>query len=633
MCGIYGVLSRGAPVDPEPLGAMDEALRHRGPDDNGQLFDGPCALGMRRLSIIDLSGGHQPIASEDRSAWVVFNGEIYNHVALRRDLERRGHRFRTASDTEVIVHLYEERGDRFPEALRGMFAIALWDRRRRALTLARDRLGIKPLYYADTPSGLVFASELGALAAHPWVERTVDGPALSHYLTFGTTPLDRAILRGARKLEAGSVLRFEGSAPSVRRYWDLRPAARPAPPLAEAAIEVRALLDDAVRSHLVADVPVGAFLSGGIDSATVVALMARAGAAPRTFSIGFCERDFDELRFARLLAAQLGTVHDEELLRDDASLWPILDDVLRGLDEPLADPSAIPTWLVSRLAARHVKVVLSGDGGDEVFGGYDHYPQALAEARRFDRLPDAARRALSAVSAMLPDGAPGKRWLRHAAQPPRLRFLDGESLFPGDLKARLVAPAFASSLGPLAAPLDQRSRLYAGAPGDALGRLLYLDAMTYLPLDILTKVDRMSMAHSLEVRPPLLDAPLVEAVAALPSRLKVHGGVRKVLLKQAVRGLVPDAIIDRPKRGFGVPLRHWLRGPLGEVARAILTDRRTRERGLLEPRAVAALLDEHRSGRRDQSLAIWGLLVLEVWLRRMIDGQPVRVAPREARRA
>ncbi len=622
MCGIYGVVSRSGAVDGEALAAMDRALVHRGPDDSGALLDGGCAIGMRRLSIIDLAGGHQPIASEDRTVWVVFNGEIYNHRELRERLAAAGHKFATRSDTEVIVHLYEEHGAGFVEHLRGMFAVAVWDRRRQTLTLARDRLGIKPLLYAETPDGLVFASELKGLIAHPAVARELDPRALSHYLSFGTAPADGTFLRGCVKLPAGHLMQWRQNRAEVRRWWDLRlDPERPAPPEGEAAERLRGLLGDAVRSHLTADVEVGAFLSGGVDSATVVALMCAEGAQPRTFSIGFDEARFDELRYARLVAKRYRTRHEELVVRPHQNVWPLLDELVRALDEPFADVSALPTWLVSRMAAAQVKVVLSGDGGDEVFGGYDHYAQALADARRFDRLPPAAWRALARLAAALPDRALGKRWLHHASLPPRYRFLDGESLFAAPWKRRLLFGDLAAALAAAPDPLEERAALLAGAPGDLLGRLMYLDTMTYLPLDILTKVDRMSMAHSLEVRPPLLDTPLVEAMARLPGRYKIRGAERKLLFKRAVRGLVPDEILRREKRGFGVPIATWFRGPLREPARAILTDARTRQRGLLEPRAVDAVLAEHFGGRRDHSLQIWALLVLELWQRAVLDGK------------
>jgi asparagine synthase (glutamine-hydrolysing) len=634
MCGIYGILARSGPVDGAPLAAMDAALRHRGPDDSGTLLDGPCALGMRRLAIIDLEGGRQPIASEDHAVWVVFNGEIYNYRALRRGLQERGHVLTTSSDTEVIVHLYEERGEAFVDELRGMYACAIWNRHTQTLTLARDRLGIKPLYYAETAAGLVFASELRSLLAHPSVGRELDLHALSHYLSFGTTPEERGAVRGVAKLPPGHVARArEGRIVDRRRYWQL-PVAHPPPPARrtdgrETVETLRVLLRDAVQSHLESDVPVGAFLSGGVDSATVVALMAQSGQRPHTFSIGFAERDFDELRYARMVAERWDTVHEELVARPD--VWSLLDEIVPALDEPFADVSAIPTWLVSRLAARRVKVVLSGDGGDEVFGGYDHYPQGLADARRFDRLPSPLRRALGALSASLPDAAPGKRWLRHASLAARLRFLDGEALFPADVKARLISPGLADALAAAVDPLEERARLLEGAPGDALGRLMWLDTMTYLPLDILTKVDRMSMAHSLEVRPPLLDTPLVEAMARLPSEWKVRGRERKRLFKQAVRGWVPDEILDRPKRGFGVPIREWLRGPLRAAAHDVLLDGRTAARGLFDRRLVRALLDEHVSGRRDQSLRLWALLVLELWTRAVLEGERRLVEPARPR--
>jgi asparagine synthase (glutamine-hydrolysing) len=625
MCGIYGRVARDANAPPlggddgAALAQMDAALAHRGPDDSGTLLDGPCAIGMRRLSIIDLAGGHQPIPGCERAAWVVMNGEIYNHRALRRELAARGHRFTSGSDGEVIVHLYEELGERLLDRLRGMFACAIWDRRRRSLLLARDRLGIKPLYFAETAAGLLFASELKGLLAHPQVARALDPAALSHYLTFGTAPPDRGFVAGVRKLEPGCLLEYAGGSATVRRWWSPpapAPAAR-APSLDQAVAELQPLLADAVRSHLESDVEVGAFLSGGVDSATVVALMAEAGRTPRTFSIGFGEADFDELRWARTIAARFGTRHEEQVVRPDA--WSLLDRLVPLLDEPMADVSALPTFLVSRLAAAKVKVVLSGDGGDEVFGGYDHYPQALAEARRLDRLPTSARRALGAVAALLPRSALGKRWLRHASLPPRLRFLDGESLFDRQARAELVAPPLAALLARAPDPLEARARLLERAPGDLLERLMRLDLLTYLPDDILTKVDRMSMAWSLEVRPPLLDTPLVEAVLRLPGCYKVRGRARKILLKRAMAGRLPPEILARRKRGFGVPIRHWMRGPLAEPVRAVLTDGRTRSRGLFQPRAVEALLAEHLSGRRDQSLALWSLLVLELWQRAVID--------------
>jgi asparagine synthase (glutamine-hydrolysing) len=625
MCGIYGFVARAGEMDGRVdvggvLHAMDRSLIHRGPDENGNYFDGSCALGMRRLSIIDLDTGRQPIHDEARRLWLVFNGEIYNYRELRRELVARGHQFATASDTEVIVHLYEERGAEVVQALDGMFAFALWDRTERTLLLARDRLGIKPLYYAETGGGLVFASELKAVVQHPDVPRRISREALSSYLSFGVTPADRSILDGVAKLAPGHLLTYRDGAATVERWWDLRPPERNDLPFDRAADEVRHRIREAVRSHLVSDVPVGAFLSGGIDSATVVGTMAELGARPKTFSIGFDEPDFDELHWARLIARRFGTDHHELVVRPDA--WELVEQLPWSLDEPFADVSAIPTWLVAKLAASQVKVVLSGDGGDELFAGYDRYPRALRRARRLDGLPGPVRSLLGALSRVAPEVAPGKHWLHHASLDPRLRWLDGESLFPSDMKARLVAPElFACDA------LTERVKLLEGAPGDALNRLLYFETLTYLPLDILTKVDRMTMAHSLEARPPLLDHRLVEAVFSLPSWFKLDGDEQKVILKRAVADLVPREILTRPKRGFGVPIRTWFRGPLRDAVIEVITSKRSLDRGWLDGRAVRALCDEHVSGRRDQSLRMWALLMLEKWCERFLDAPVLEVSP------
>ncbi|HSN33983.1 MAG TPA: asparagine synthase (glutamine-hydrolyzing), partial [Ideonella sp.] len=538
------------------LDAMDRSILHRGPDENGQYVDDRCALGMRRLSIIDLGGGTQPIADEARRYFIVFNGEIYNYRELRAGLLQRGHTFTTTSDTEVIVHLFEERGAAVVDQLAGMFGFAVWDRQRQELVLARDRLGIKPMYYAVTPRGLVFGSELKSLLCHPDVRRTVSPEALSYYLTFGATPGEQSILDGVRKLPPGHLIRYRAGELTVRRYWDLQASEEDLDPR-DAAAEVRQLLRDAVRSHLVADVPVGAFLSGGIDSASVVGTMAELGARPKTFSIGFDEGEWNELDYARLIAKKFGTDHHELVVRPDA--WALTEKLVWFLDEPFADVSAIPTYLVSQLAAQHVKVVLSGDGGDEVFAGYERYAWSVAEERRFGWLPRPARWALTGLAAALPDRARGKNFLRHIAQPAHLRYVDGESLFPMPAKLRLLGPELISALtrrhADALAPTHDRVALLDGAPGDLTRRLMYLDTMTYLPLDILTKVDRMTMAHSLEARPPLLDHTLVERVFRMPSALKLaRDGTQKAVFKQAVADLLPREILTRPKRGFGVPI-------------------------------------------------------------------------------
>jgi asparagine synthase (glutamine-hydrolysing) len=627
MCGIYGfVASTGDLGDPHmvarTLAAMDGSIVHRGPDDSGRYADGACALGMRRLSIIDLGGGRQPIANEDRRVWVVFNGEIYNYRQLRQQLIVRSHNFVTTSDTEVLVHLYEDKGEGLLDDLAGMFGFAIWDRERQTLLLARDRLGIKPLYYAVTPRGLVFGSELKSLLCHAEVRRAVSPEALSHYLSFGHTPPNQSILDGVRKLPPGHLLRYRRGELTLRRYWEL-PASERAVDEREAVVEVRQLVRQAVRSHLVADVPVGAFLSGGIDSATIVGTMAELGVRPKTFSIGFREADFNELDYARMVARRFGTDHHELVVRPDA--WALTERLVWFLDEPFADVSAIPTYLVSQLAAAQVKVVLSGDGGDELFAGYERYSWTVAEERRFGWLPSPARRALTALAAALPDGARGKRYLRHIALPAHARYVDGEATFQAPDKARLVGRDLAALLAQRActafAAYAERQAILDGAPGDLIKRLIYLDMLTYLPLDILTKVDRMTMAHSLEARPPLLDHALVERVFTLPSSLKLTSdGTHKSILKRAVADLLPPEILHRPKRGFAVPIVKWFRRELREPMRALLSDRRLVERGWLDAAAVQTLVDEHLRGRRDHSLSLWSLMTLELWARAYLDG-------------
>jgi asparagine synthase (glutamine-hydrolysing) len=555
------------------------------------------------------------VASEDGRVVLVFNGEIYNHRELRRELAARGHVLASGSDAEVLVHLYEERGAQLVDALRGMYAFALWDGE--TLLLARDRLGIKPLYYYVGPRGLVFASELKALLCHPDVPRRLSPDALSHYLSFGTSPPEDAMLTGVRKLPPAHVLRYRRGEVSLERTWRLPARERPAT-LEAAALELRGLVTDAVRAHLAADVPVGAFLSGGVDSTIIVGLMRALGARPRTFSIGFDDPAFDELRWARLAARHFDTQHAERVVRLDA--WALAERLALQMDEPFADVSAIPTYLVAELAAREVKVVLTGDGGDELFAGYDRYPRALGE-RWLDDLPGAAR-ALGRLGACWPEGALGRGWLRHAGLAPRLRYLDGQSLFPADLKAAILAP---SAEPPSTDALDEAARALAEQPGDPLARLLRFDTERALPLDILTKVDRATMACSLEARPVFLDHRVVEAAFRLPSGLKLHGRMRKRVLKRAFSDLVPRAILARQKRGFGVPIARWFRGPLAREVTAILSEPRARARGLVDPRVVAQLLQRHVAGRSDESLRLWALVMLELWCRRVLD------APRAGR--
>ena len=614
MCGIYGALSSdpGRPVEGDLLERMGRVLVHRGPDGGGTHATGPLGMGMRRLSIIDLAGGDQPMSNEDATIWIVFNGEIYNYRALAAELRARGHRFATASDTEVILHLYEEHGERCVEHLRGMFAFAIWDAPRRTLLLARDRLGIKPLYYAATPQGLLFGSELKALLQSPWLSRRLDPAALVAYLRHGYVPDPRSILVGVLKLPPGHTLRVEdGRAGEPRRYWQATSFFREQgwePEEDEAAGRLWSHLEDAVRSHMVSDVPVGAFLSGGLDSSTVVAIMARAASVPiKTFSVGFREDRYNELPYARLTAEWFGTEH-HELLVEPGDL-KVLDELLGSFDEPFADSSAIPTYLVSRLAREHVKVVLSGDGGDELFAGYDRY-RVDYHRRRLGVLGDLHLGGpLRALSAMLPVGA-GRNTLHNLSLPRVRRYLDTLSLFPDPALDELLGPTAPRAANPLEAMVADDL--------DPLSRLQDLDLKSYLPGDILTKVDRMSMANSLEARVPLLDHHLAEYACGIPSEMRMRGGATKYLLKRALVGRVPAELLTRPKQGFGVPLESWFSGSMRGFFRDRLGDGRCLASVGIDQAGIRALQERfERTGRRDYCDRLWALVVLDHSLQRL----------------
>ncbi len=595
---------------------MGDAVRHRGPDDEGFFLDGRVGLGMRRLSIIDLKTGQQPIHNEDESLQVVLNGEIYNYRALTQELLERGHTFYSNSDTEVIVHLYEELGKECVHRLRGMFAFALWDAKARTLFIARDRLGIKPLYYAETPGGLVFASELKSLVRFPGLRREVDPAGLLGYLQLGYVPDPLSILRGVFKLLPGHWLerRPDGTV-EVKPYWDPAPFFERAGALdSEQGVleELRRRLGEAVRLHLVSDVPLGAFLSGGIDSSTVAALMAaEVGGRVKTFSIGFKEREFNELPYARVVAQRLGAEHHELVVSPESV--DLIERIIGHFDEPFADASAIPTYLVSMLASGHVKVVLSGDGGDELFAGYDRY---VVDHRR--RHGDVISRlgmsgVFRSVSRALPEGARGKNYLFNISLPRMERYIDGVSHYPPHSLRQLLS-------GDLVAQLhDTGSHVFAphvarGAALDFPSRLQYLDMKTYLPGDILTKVDRMSMAHSIEARVPLLDHELVEYVAAMPAHYKLREGATKYLFKRAIEELVPREILFRRKQGFGVPLDHWFRGKSRDYLRERLLSPGALRHGFFNRSYVETLWNSYVTNRRMDALdRLWGLLVFEVW--------------------
>jgi asparagine synthase (glutamine-hydrolysing) len=629
VCGIAGIIRRdGAPIAEQEIRDMCGAIVHRGPDEEGVYLGDGVALGMRRLSIIDLEGGQQPISNEDGTIWIVFNGEIYNYRELRRDLERAGHRFRTDSDTETIVHLYEEMGARCVERLRGMFGFAIWNERRQELLLARDRLGIKPLYYTERGGELLFASELKPILRLPHVARSVDWAAAHHLFTFLSTPSTRSIVDGIAKLPPAHVaIAAPGRPLEVRRYWDVEFQPNERATEGELVEQLRALLAESVTLHQVSDVPVGAFLSGGLDSSAVVALMATPAAGRlKTFSIGFAESSFNELEHARTVAAAFGTDHHDLVLRPD--VVGIVEDLTWYLDEPFGDTSAIPTYMVSKLASEHVKVVLSGDGGDELFAGYDKYVVEGQERRR-DRIPRPLRAAAGAIGRAMPEGMSGRRFLRHLALDGPRRYLDASTMFHADQMRQLFRAdayrhlaqhdPYAESLAALAGGVPRRGD--GGTEGEWLAAAQYRDLHTYLPLDILTKVDRMTMAHSLEARPPLLDHTLVEFAATVPAHLRLHDGTTKYIFKQAMRGILPDAIIDRQKHGFAVPLATWFRGDLAGFARDLLLSPTCRQRGILETRYVERLLALNARGR-DLDLQLWTLLSFELWCQRFLDPAP-----------
>ena len=627
MCGIAGIVRwDGTQVEEGDVRAMCRTMAHRGPDEEGVYLGDGVGLGMRRLSIIDLDGGQQPVTNEDRTVWVVFNGEIYNYKELRRQLEQRGHTFRTSSDTETIVHLYEDLGPQCVDRLRGMFALAIWDERRQQILLARDRLGIKPLYYAERNGELLFASELKPILQLRHVDRALNWEAVGHLFTFLATSPDQSIVDGVKKLEpARRAVARRGSSLRVERYWDVTFDPDERSTEDELVERLRGLLVESVALHQVGDVPVGAFLSGGIDSSSVVATMSPLNRSRiKTFSVGFREESFNELGHAQRVAALHDTDHHHLVLEPD--VVSMVEDLAWYLDEPFGDTSAIPTYMVSKLAAEHVKVVLTGDGGDEVFAGYDKYVKEGRE-RAYDHVPVSLRRAAGAVGNAMPEGMRGRRFLRHLALDGSRRYLDAQSLFHTDELGKLFQPdAFAQLVNhdPWAASLS-----HLAGDRDWISSAQYGDLQTYLPLDVLTKVDRMTMAHSIEARPPLLDHRLVEFAATIPAHLRLRDGTTKYLLKRAMRGILPDEIIDRPKQGFAVPLARWFRGPLAGFARDVLLSDSCRQRGFLNTSYVERLLQLHQRGR-DLDLQIWTTLSFELWCRRFLDRgpEPVRIEAR-----
>jgi asparagine synthase (glutamine-hydrolysing) len=622
MCGIVGIVERdpGRAVVPADLARMVQMLHHRGPDDEGSIALPGVGLGMRRLAIVDVAGGQQPILNETGEIKIVANGEIYNFRELQGDLEAQGHTFKSRnSDIEVMVHAYEQWGEDFLRRLRGMFALAIWDGRTRTLIAARDRAGEKPLYWTQTSQGLLLASEVKALLVRPEVPRELDPVALDQFLTYEYILAPRTLLQGVHKLPPAHFLRYRGGQATVHRYWDAADVELRAWKDDEAAQALRDALQTAVDRQLMADVPLGAFLSGGIDSSSIVALMSRSMLQPvNTFSIGFSDGTYNELPYAREVAALFKTNHRERQASPD--LGDMFERLIVHLDEPFADVSMFPTFTVSELAREHVKCVLSGDGGDELFGGYDAY-QAQALAAKLGWVGDALLPALAGVASTLPPTEKKKGLVNKVK-----RFSAGAATAPPDLghyrwmvylsardKARLYQSGMRDALGSTDVYAPVREALGRFSQDDVLNRQLYADLSLYLADDILVKVDRMSMATSLETRAPFLDGDLMELAFSMPGHLKIRNGERKWILKQAMKDVLPESILNRRKEGFSIPMKNWLRRELQPLMRDLLSRDRVARRGLFDAGVVQQLMDEHVAGRENHAHTLFPLMVFERW--------------------
>jgi asparagine synthase (glutamine-hydrolysing) len=626
MCGIVGIVRNDkSDIDQALLGRMCAAIRHRGPDDDGFYVNGPVGLGMRRLAIIDLKSGQQPIHNQDRTAWIVFNGEIYNYRELRDKLEKLGHSFYTNSDTEAIVHAYDQYGTDCPNHLRGMFAFAIWDERTQELFIARDRVGKKPLLYAQVNGQFIFGSEFSALLQHPDIGKEIDFEALNQYLSFMCVPAPLTAYQAIRKLEPGHSLRYCKGEIRIERYWQPDFSKKLDISEQEAGERTIEILREAVRVRLMSEVPLGAFLSGGIDSSAVVALMAEESSKPvKTFSIGFEEQDFSELHHARRVAEHVGADHHEFIVRPDAlEVLPIL---VEHYGEPYADSSAIPTYYVARETRKHVTVALNGDGGDESFAGYERYA-AMRLAERYHRIPAVLRESVVRQAIELMPSSETKRsrirdvkrFVQSASLPKVERYLRWVSVFDSQAKQDLLTENFSrqTQSNSAAGMLDP---WFARANGSGIvDAALLADIMTYLPNDLLVKVDIATMANSLEARSPFLDHHVIEFAASLPEKFKLRGLTTKYLLKQILRKLLPAENLDRRKMGFGVPIGHWFRGKLQPLLRETLLSQASLKRGLFRPEAVKRLVEVHTRSERDYSPQLWTLLMLELWFQRFID--------------
>jgi asparagine synthase (glutamine-hydrolysing) len=628
VCGIVGKIDYQGRANEALLHRMCAAMEHRGPDSRGTFVDGGVSLGVQRLAIIDLAGGDQPIFNEDRSVAVVMNGEIYNFQELRSELTKKKHRFTSEGDTEVLVHLYEEHGHRMVDRLRGMFAFAIWDERQRQLFLGRDRAGKKPLFWARKGSRFWFASEVRSLLADPEIERDVDPTAIATYLTLQYVPHPLSAFKGINKLEPATTMVVTAQGERLERYWSLDYSQQvSAASVREVEERLRSQIWEATRIRLMSEVPLGAFLSGGVDSSAVVAAMADQMAEPvKTFSIGFAEGDYDELPYARLVAERFGTNHHEFVVETDAV--SIMPKLARHYGEPFADPSAIPSFYLAELTKRHVTVALNGDGGDEGFAGYLRYV-GNDLAGRLARLPRPIRALGPWIGNFVPEGSRSnstrarvRRLGRTLAMTPGLRYARWLSSFDADARRQLFTDDFAAQIGdwqPETVLLDAWDRSTAIRPVE---RMMDTDIHTYLPADLLVKMDIATMAYSLEARSPFLDHQLMELAASLPADLKLNGSRGKLILKAALRGILPDEILDRPKMGFGVPLDRWFREELRELPSEILLDADSLDRGYFRRSAVERLIREHREGTADNATRIWVLLQLEMWHREVVGAPP-----------
>ncbi|MCA9732870.1 MAG: asparagine synthase (glutamine-hydrolyzing) [Deferribacteres bacterium] len=621
MCGIAGFINfgNGNQANERDLRRMCDVIIHRGPDEDGYFVYDNVALGMRRLSIIDLSTGKQPIPNEDKSIWIVFNGEIYNFPELRKELEAKGHKFRTKTDTETIVHAYEEWGTLCPTKLNGMFAFAIWDNRRKQLFLARDRLGIKPLYYYADRDRLVFGSELKSLLEIPEVPREVDEKALDLFLTYEYIPAPYSILKGVKKLPQGHILVAKDGKVEVQQYWEVKynESEKSQPELEEEFIE---LMRDAVKIRMIADVPLGAFLSGGIDSSTIVALMSQvADRKVKTFSIGFENQSYNELEYAREIAKHFGTDHQEFIIQPD--ILDLTDKLIHHLDEPLGDFSIFPTYLVSKMARQHVTVALSGDGGDELFGGYDTYIANRMDMKYRQKVPQFVReKMISPLVGLLPPTEKKKGFINKSK-----RFVEGSNL-PLELqhtrwmtfvaeheKQALYTPDLLQARNGSSAFDFMRDYFNKAKSKDPLNRQLYVDTKTYLCDNILVKVDRMSMAVSLEARVPFLDYRVVEFAARVPGVMKMHNGRTKILVKDALQKLLPEKITNRGKEGFSIPIKNWLKSDLKPLMLDVLASDKIRRDNFFDVKTVERLIDEHLRNKENHSHRLWALMVFQIW--------------------